>query len=181
MQARIAGGWLPERHHFSRQPGNERIRTARRPGEQDAHGEVRERNLQQEKPELTAGQHHGGYRQQARNGPGHDLADEHSKPDGRQPGHQASVTAVEQGGGCVGGHGQPDRLGQIPARREKQPQRPGDFQVSGRAGSGGGLPAVAGPEDCQDGTGYEDDDADCPEDDDFRNEPAQMVSCSFSR
>src|ERR1039457_5044635 len=46
------GGRLPQRHPLGGKPGQERIRPARRLGEQDAHAEVREREMQQEEPEL---------------------------------------------------------------------------------------------------------------------------------
>jgi hypothetical protein len=54
VQARVRGARLPQRDHLGGQPGNERVRAIRRPGEQDAH--ARERELQQEEPELAGGQ-----------------------------------------------------------------------------------------------------------------------------
>jgi FAD binding domain len=56
---------------------------------------------------------------------------------------QARVAAIEPGGGQVGRGRQPNGLGQAPARCEKQPQRPGNFQVLGAGGSGV-LAATAG-------------------------------------
>lgn len=58
------GGRLPQRDHFSRQFGDERVRAARCPGEQDAHAQVRERELQQEEPEFAGGEHHSALRRE---------------------------------------------------------------------------------------------------------------------
>jgi hypothetical protein len=55
----VTGGRLPQRAHLGGQPGDERIRAARRSREQHAHGQVRERELQQEQPQLAGGQDHG--------------------------------------------------------------------------------------------------------------------------
>jgi hypothetical protein len=132
-------GWPPRWSHYGRQPGDQRIRTARRPGEQDAHAQVGHRELQQEQPEFAGGQHQAGLhrehkrgnRQQARHGPGRDLPDDCGQPDYRQPGHQAGVAAIDPASHQVGGYRQADGLGQAPARRQKQSQRPGEFQIRG--------------------------------------------------
>jgi hypothetical protein len=60
MQRR-AEAVLTQRDHLGGQPGNEWVRAARRPGEQDAHKQVHERE-QREEPELAAGQQGTGSR-----------------------------------------------------------------------------------------------------------------------
>jgi hypothetical protein len=52
-RARVVRSRLPQRDYFSRQLGDERVRAGRCPGEQDAHREVCERQLQEEEPEVT--------------------------------------------------------------------------------------------------------------------------------
>jgi len=72
-QARMAGGRLPQRDHFSRQPGNQRVRAAGGPGEQDAHAQVRERKLQQEQPQFIGGEQRGDLETGVRSRPDREL------------------------------------------------------------------------------------------------------------
>jgi len=138
------GGRLPQRDHFGGQPGDERVRALRRPGEQDRQAEVPERELQQEDPQFAGREEHGGLECQ------HDRGDCHEAGDAScnalriaavaqitaSPAISPAIASAQPGGDCVCGDREPGRLGQAPRDGAQQPQRPGKFQVPGHGGTG---------------------------------------------
>jgi hypothetical protein len=125
VQAQVMGGRQAQGDHFSGKPGSERCRATGGPGKQDAHAEVRDRELQQEDPELAGAddrrglevEHDRGDRQQARDAPARDLSDSCGSPDRRERGQQPGIASAQPGSDSVRGAGEPGSLSQAPRRR----------------------------------------------------------------
>jgi hypothetical protein len=122
-----------------------------------------------EEPELAGGEdhrglhreHHRGNHHQARNRAGRGLADDRGEPDGRQSRDQARVVAIEPGGQV----GRCD-CWQGLARRAPPCLVPRSEVVPPAADR-----VAECPEQRQDRADHYGDDADCPDDRDFRDEP----------
>jgi hypothetical protein len=115
---------------------------ARGPGEQHAQREVRQREVQQEDPQVAGddrgeglhGEHDQRDRHEARNGAGSELADDRGEPDRAEHGPQARVAAGERCRDDVTGGWQPEGFRDVPADRAQQPLRPWQLKAFKRGG-----------------------------------------------
>ncbi|HEX4657614.1 MAG TPA: DMT family transporter [Streptosporangiaceae bacterium] len=139
VQPRVMGGGLPQGDHFGGQLSTERPGTPGGASEQDAQAEVRQREVQQEDPQIAGGQDHCGLDgehdrrngQQAGHRPAAEPADDDRDPRGGKPGQQRGVPSGQPSGDGEGGDGDSQRFAQAPAHDAQELERPGQFQVLG--------------------------------------------------
>ena len=139
MHAPLVDGRAAQADDLGRQPGGDRAAATRRPGEQQAQAQVREREVQQENPQAAGddggqgldGEHDQRDRHQAGNGLRHELAQTRGEPDSGEHRPQAGVTSPQPRGEDIRASRQPERFSEVPADGAKQRRGPRKLKAVG--------------------------------------------------